>query len=84
MVDVMVQFHYPGGAPPLDRVLAIFGLSAEDVDPGYGVVATDPREGLYVILVRDHALAKVSAALESRAKHPAEGIYGNARVKPMG
>jgi hypothetical protein len=84
MADAMVQFHHPGRAPALDTVLELFGLSSDDVDRGYGVVTTDPREGLYVILVKDHALAKVKAVFESRAKHPAEGVYGNPRVEPMG
>jgi hypothetical protein len=82
MADAMLQFHHPGGLPALDTALAMFGLSDVDVDQEYGVVTTNPREGLYVILVKDHALVKVEAALKSRAKHPAEGLFGNPRIEP--
>ena len=84
MADSMLQFHHPGGVPALDTALTMFGLSYGDVDRDYGVVPTNPLEGLYVILVKDHALAKVEAALKSREKHAAEGLFGNPRIEPMG
>lgn len=80
----MLQFHHPGDPPSLDEVRLAFGLDEADVDAEYGVVATDPADGLYVVRVADVARASIDAALGRRPKHPAEGLFGDPRVEPMG
>lgn len=84
MADLMLQFHYPGGRPELDEALAMFGLERTDVDEAYGVVPTDPSEGIYVILVKPEASGNVETALAKRPKHRAEGLFGNPRVEATG
>jgi hypothetical protein len=84
MADSMLQFHSPDGVPDLDSVLAMFGLAHDEVNCDYGVVGSDLRERLYVILVKDRAVAKVKSVLAKRAKHAAEGLFGNARIEPTG
>ncbi len=85
MADMMLQFQYDGGKPTLEKVRELFGLAAEEVDQGYGVTTTDPRAGMYVVLIKPCAEEKVRAKLAERAKkHPAEGIFGNPRVEPTG
>ena len=84
MGRTMLQFHHPGGPPPLPAVLAAFDLGLGDVDEGFGVVATDPQAGLFVIQVEDRALEKVRTALAQRPPHPAEGLFGDPHVEPFG
>ncbi len=79
----LLQFHQPGAAPSLAEVLATFGLDRDDVDAEFGVVATDPSAGLFVVRVEDRALDKVRAALALRPRHPAEGLFGDPRVEPL-
>ncbi len=82
MADMMLQFHHDGGKPTLEKGWELFGLAPEDVDQDYGVTTTDPRAGLYVILIKPGAEEKVRVKLAQRAHHPAEGIFGNPRVEP--
>ncbi len=79
----LLQFHHPEGAPELAEVLASFGLDLADVDAEFGVVATDPSAGLFVVRVADRALDRVRAALARRPRHPAEGLFGDPRVEPL-
>ncbi len=80
----MLQFRHPGDAPTLDEVRARFGLRVEDVDVDYGVVATDPRDFLYVIRVGERAVEKLRTALAAHPGDDAEGLFGDARVEPTG
>jgi hypothetical protein len=84
MPDMMLQFHHEGGKPRLEQARALFDLAEEEVDTTYGVATTDPVAGLYVILVKPEAEAKVRTRLGQRPKRSAEGLYGNPRVEPMG
>lgn len=81
MADMMLQFQYAGDKPTLQKARELFGLAAEEVDQDYGVTTTDPQAGLYVILIKPGAEEKVRTKLAQRAKHPAEGIFGNPRVE---
>ena len=80
----LLQFRHDGGAPTLADVLAAFALDASDVDAGYGVVATDPAAGLYVVRVDARAVDKLRAALAARPPDPAEGVFGDPRIEPIG
>ena len=80
----MLQFHHAGGKPTLEQVRELFGLSAGDLDESYGVAATDPKTGVYVVLIRPDAVAKARARLAQRPKHPVEGIFGDVRIEPTG
>jgi len=84
MADLMLQFRHEGGEPGLDEARRIFGLDAADVDEAFGVVATNPTDGIYVMLVKPEATGKVQAGLAMRPKHPAEGLFGNPRVEATG
>lgn len=77
----MLQFRHRGGRPALAHVLETFALDAGDVDAEYGVVATDPRDDLYVVRVGEGAAGKLRAALAARPADGAEGLFGDARVE---
>ncbi|MGH9178048.1 MAG: hypothetical protein ACRD0N_05785 [Acidimicrobiales bacterium] len=81
MADLMLQFRQEGQRPTLDEVRQMFGLEPGEVDEAYGVVPTDPSEGVYVVLVRPEAAEKVQGRLAARPPHPVEGLFGNPRVE---
>jgi hypothetical protein len=83
-VAALLQFHHPGGAPQLREVLALFGLDPADVDAEFGVVATDPAAGLFVVRVENRGLEEARAALARRAPHPGEGLFSDPPVEPFG
>lgn len=83
MQSAMFQFRHTGGEPSLDEVRRLFGLSADEVDPMFGVVATDPEDSLYTVLIADTAIPQVNAALAARPSDPAEGVFANPRIEPM-
>jgi hypothetical protein len=80
----LVQLHHAGGEPQLAEVLSMLGLCPADVDTEFGVVATDPRAGLFVVRVEERALDQARAALAGRPPHPAEGVFGDPRIEPTG
>jgi len=80
----LLQFRHDGDAPTLADVLSAFALDAPDVDAGYGVVATDPAAGLYVVRVAARAADKLRAALAARPPDPAEGVFADPRIEPTG
>jgi hypothetical protein len=79
----MLQFHHADGIPTLENAMSLFGLAREDIDVAFGVLATDPREDLYVILVKSEALPKVHAALRNRPKRAGEGVFANPKIGPF-
>lgn len=82
METVMLQFRQEGPAPTLDDVARTFDLAPEELDAQFGVIATDPTDGLYTVLISAEATERVGAVLASRSDDPAEGIFSNTRVEP--
>lgn len=83
MQTMMLQFKHPGPPPTIDDVLRLFNLTAEEIDPQFGVLPTDPSEGLYTVLVDSRASERIKAALAGRPHDPAEGLFANPRVEPF-
>lgn len=81
---MMFQFRHPGPAPALSDVEKRFAFAAGDVDREAGVSVTDPQEGLYVVMVRPSAVAKIERSLARAPKDPAVGVFGNPRIEPFG
>ena len=80
----MLQFLHQGSEPSLEDVCQLFNLSADEIDTEFGVIATDPFEGLYTVLVEANASDRIEAVLATRPQNPAEGIFSNPRIEPMG
>lgn len=80
---MILQFRHRGKAPTLDEVRALFGLQPDEVDADFGVVATDPADGLYVIRVDERAAAKLRVALAARPDDPAEGLFADPPIEPF-
>ena len=84
METVMLQFKHKGAAPTLDEVRQLFNLRANEVDTAFGVIAADPAEGLYTVLIDARARNRVDAALAKRTRDTAEGVFANPRIEPFG
>jgi hypothetical protein len=86
MPKAMFQFRKQGDEPTLDEVCATFNLRKDQVDSEYGVVQTDSREGLYVVLVDDLAQAQIKEKLEITDAYadPAVGVFSNPQIEPFG
>ena len=84
METMMLQFKHKGPAPSVEDVRRIFKLEPEDIDREFGVIATDPAEGLYTALVATKAAQHIKTVLASRPRDPAEGLFANPRIEPFG
>jgi hypothetical protein len=84
MQSVMLQFKHQGSAPSLDEVRRLFNLKVDEIDPQFGVIATDPDKSIYTVLVASKASERVRAVLATRPRDPAEGIFANPRIEPFG
>lgn len=84
MQTMMLQFKHPGPPPTIDDVRQLFNLAASEIDSQFGVLPTDPSEGLYTVLVDVRASERIKAVLATRPHDPAEGLFANPRVEPFG
>jgi hypothetical protein len=76
---MLYHIEWEGEPPTLDQVCARFGLGNDDVDREFGVVATDPDENLYAIVVEESAVERLGGE-EAKAL---EGPYANPRIEPF-
>ena len=84
MDTMLLQFKHQGAAPSMDEVRRLFSLQTGEIDTAYGVIATDPSQGLYTVLVDAKARGRVDAALAKRPRDAAEGLFANPRIQPFG
>jgi hypothetical protein len=84
MDGVMVQLEMKGGEPTLAEAAAVLGVDAVDLDPEFGVIATDPEQGFYAVRVRKSAADRAQQALADRGIGGAEGIFSDPRIAPFG
>ena len=81
---IMLQFLHQGSEPSLDDIRRLFNLSANEIDTEFGIISTDPLEGLYTVLVEADASDRIEAVLATRTPNPAEGIFSNPRIETTG
>ena len=84
MQSVMFQFKHQGLAPSLGDVCRLFNIKSDEIDAEFGVIATDPNNGIYTVLIDAKASERVESVLATRPKDPAEGIFSNPRIEPFG
>jgi hypothetical protein len=80
----MLQFKHPGSPPSVAEVCRLFNLEPDELDVQFGIIATDPADGLYTVLIDAKALKRVEATLATRPREPGEGIFANPRIEPFG
>ncbi|MFO0896648.1 MAG: hypothetical protein U0836_04375 [Pirellulales bacterium] len=79
MAKVMVNLSGLSAPPTLAEVQARYGLSADDLDPEFGVIEVDPEEHIYTVLVEEQAAARITGA------DPATGgPFSNPPIAPFG
>ena len=76
MPGMMMTVTVPGDPPTLADVSRLLGVAVAALDRTFGVVAIDPKAGLYTVLV-DETVAGARAPGTS-------GPFANPRIEPMG
>lgn len=84
MQTVLVQFKEPGPTPSEAEVRRLLDLNEDELDTQFGVIPTDPNEGVYAVRVSQLASKRVESALAARPSDPAEGIFSNPRIEAFG
>jgi len=84
MQTLLLQFKHHGSVPSVDEVCRMFNLDVNEIDPQFGVIATNPTEDIYTVLVAVKASERVKNVLATRPNNPAEGIFANPRIEPFG
>ena len=67
-----------GKPPSIAAAAEQLGVSAEDVDAGYGVVPVDPENDLYAVMVRADRLPPADPAAERY-----RGPFSNPKIEPL-
>lgn len=81
MTDLLVQFRMlmpSQKTPSIEEVCRYFEISDDWLDQDFGVIATDPDDGLYTILVSAEAATKLEAIL-GQDDDPATGVFSNVK-----
>jgi hypothetical protein len=78
--DPMVTIRTSGWEPTLEDVLSHSGLTPDDVDHDFGVVATYPNDHEYTIKVKASAVSK----MRSSAEFQVVGEFANPPIEPFG
>jgi len=84
MPKVMIQFQHDGDEPSLQDIARRFAVEPDQIDPDFGVIATDPDAGLYTILVEEHIRVEILRQLGRASEDPAIGEFSNPRIEPFG
>jgi hypothetical protein len=79
MSKVMFNIQWEGQAPTLAQVRKKLSLKTADLDESFGVVAVDPKNNTYTILVEHAAIVKLT-----KSKAPGvSGPYANPKIGPF-
>lgn len=79
---MMAQLYLPGGRPSLAEAAAALGLAEAELDPEFGVIATDPDRALYVVRIAADAAPRAERALRERGVGGAEGLFSDPPIGP--
>jgi hypothetical protein len=75
--QLLLQF-VSNDEPSINDVMKRFGLHCDEIDEVFGVIATDPPAGLYVVLIDTGAAARIRPAIEKLTDDdPRVGFFGD-------
>jgi hypothetical protein len=79
VAKMMMTIRVPRGtAPTIDAIRMRYHLAPEDVDADFGVIAIDPHEGTYTVLVDERAVSKI----RSEGDWEINGPFSSPRIDP--
>lgn len=70
------------GQPSLQAVRDKFGLAPEEIDEQFGVVAIDPDDHLYCVLLEEVAVLRIHGG-DPTAAVLVEGPFANPAIEPF-
>ncbi|MBI3245045.1 MAG: hypothetical protein HYZ50_00885 [Deltaproteobacteria bacterium] len=76
------SIHWQDGQPSLQAVRDKFGLTPEEIDEQFGVVAIDPDEHLYCVLLEEAAVLRIHGS-DHAAASLIEGPFANPAIEPF-
>jgi hypothetical protein len=82
MGKMLYDIAWEGSAPTLEEVCERFGFGGDEVDHEFGVVATDPDEGSYAVVVEETAVQRIRGERVDEAK-AITGPFANPRIEPF-
>lgn len=80
MAKIMMTIQSKSGPPSLEAVRTRYSLTANEIDPQFGVVEIDPADGTYVILIEETATGKFTDSEDWKVQGP----YSNPTIAPFG
>lgn len=80
MSKVMMTITSPEGEPTVEGIIQRYDLDWDDIDRSFGVVAIDPADHAYTILVKSGAAAKIQPDQDWDISGP----YSNPKIEPFG
>ena len=80
MRTIMLTIRTKGERPTLDLLRARYGLTEEEIDTSFGIVAIDPEEDMFTILI----LERVASKVQSDSEWDVKGPYSNPQIEPFG
>lgn len=78
MSKVMVTLKLDPEQASLAKVRESLGIGAEEIDDDFGVIAVEPENDLYVVLVEQDAANRVQGV------QGVEGPFSNPKIEPFG
>lgn len=79
---ILVQFRLPPGPETLEAAAQRLAVPASALDGDYGVIATDPADRLFTVMLQSGFAAAVATRLDNG--DPAEGLFANPGIAPFG
>ena len=80
MSKALCNIRWPDGHPSLQTVRDSFGFTPEEIDEQFGVVAVDPDDHLYCVLLEEAALLRLHG---SDVAPLVAGPFANPRIEPF-
>jgi hypothetical protein len=76
---MMMTIRVPRGiAPTIDAIRTRYQLAADELDVEFGVIAIDPHEGTYTVLIDEGAVSKI----RSQGDWEISGPFSSPRIDP--
>jgi hypothetical protein len=83
MVKMLFSIIWKDGEPSVEQICKEYGFQPQEIDPNFGIIEIDPRDGLYSIRVDQEAALRVRKQLGEDIPD-IEGPFADVRIEPFG